>query len=94
MSILEEDWNKYHEDAEGKNQTALTAAILLGGFVATLRGEKIVQTDIGAMRENWDEAINYPEQSHVPFMLAGRFKGQIEEKLFFQPLAIKMKSGL
>ena len=38
--------------------------------------------------------MNHPDMEHVPVMLAGRFKREIGEKLFCQPLAVRSKSGL
>jgi hypothetical protein len=50
--------------------------------------------DLGAIRKHWDEAMEHPNAPHVPLMLAGRFKREIGEKLFCQPLAPESKSGL
>lgn len=94
FKILEEDWQAYASDLEGQRQTCLTAIIFIAGFFAALRGEEIVQVDLGAMRQNWEEAVEFPRAPHVPLMLAGRFKHEMGEKLFCQPLAIKSKSGL
>lgn len=94
MLLLEEDWKAYGQDIEGQKQTCLTAITLIAGFFAGLRGEEIVRTDLGAIRKHWHEAIEYPRASHVPLMLAGRFKKETGEKLFCQPLAAQTKSGV
>lgn len=46
------------------------------------------------MRKYWLEAIKWPRAAHIPLMLAGRFKKEIGEKLFCQPLATVTKSGV
>ena len=94
LDLLEDDWNLFSEDPDGRLRTALTAAMLIGGFAGGLRGEEIVRMDLGAMRKHWNEAMNHPDAPHCPLMLAGRFKGEIGEKLFCQPLALESKSGI
>jgi hypothetical protein len=94
FALLDEDWKVFGKDIQGQRQTCLTAVTLIGGFFAALRGEEIVRMDVGSMRENWKEAMGYPEAAHVPVMLAGRFKKEIGEKLFCQPLALVSGSGI
>jgi hypothetical protein len=94
QTLLEQDWEFFEGDSEGKLKTALTAVMLVHGFGAGLRGEEIVRMDLGAIRKYWEEAMDHPEAPHVPLMLAGRFKREVGEKLFCQPLAVKSKSGL
>jgi hypothetical protein len=94
QTLLEGDWDIFNGDAHGKLKTALTAVSLVGGFTAGLRGEEIVRMDLGAMRKHWNESMEHPDAPHVPLMLAGRFKREIGEKLFCQPLALESKSGL
>jgi hypothetical protein len=38
--------------------------------------------------------VNYLEAPHVPLMLAGRFKREVGEKLFCQPLTCESASGI
>jgi hypothetical protein len=84
----------FEGDNDGRLKTVLTAAMLMGGFAGGLRGEEIVRMDLGAMRKHWNESMEHPDAPHVPLMLAGRFKREIGEKLFCQPLAIESKLGL
>ena len=46
------------------------------------------------MRKHWLESVNHGEEPHVPLMLSGRFKREIGEKVFCQPLAMTSKSGV
>lgn len=96
IQLLEEDWKLFaaNDDKEGQKGTALLAVALIAGFFGALRGEEVVRLDVGAMREHWHESLDYPECPHVPMMLAGRFKQEIGEKLFCQPLAMVSNSGI
>jgi hypothetical protein len=94
QTLLESDWELFEGDEHGQLKTALTAVSLIGGFAAGLRGEEIVRMDLGAIRKHWNESMEHPDAPHVPLMLAGRFKREIGEKLFCQPLALESKSGL
>jgi hypothetical protein len=94
QTLLEADWELFDGDVDGRLRTALTAVMLIGGFTGALRGEEIVRMDLGAMRKHWNESMEHPDAPHVPLMLAGRFKREIGEKLFCQPLALVSKSGL
>jgi hypothetical protein len=94
QTLLENDWELFEGDAHGKLKTALTAVSVIGGFAAVLRGEEIVRMDLGAIRKHWNESMEHPDAPHVPLMLAGRFKREVGEKLFCQPLALESKSGL
>jgi hypothetical protein len=40
-------------------QTALTAMILVGGFLGGLIGEELPKSELGAIRKHWDEAIQH-----------------------------------
>jgi hypothetical protein len=94
QTLLEEDWTLFEGDREGRLRTALTSVMMIDGFAAALRGEEIVRMDLGAVRKHWDEAMEHPDAPHVLLMLAGRFKRQVGEKLFCQPLATSSKSEL
>jgi hypothetical protein len=94
QTLLENDWELFKGDAHGKLKMALTAVSLIGGFTAALRGEEIVRMDLGAIRKHWNESMEHPDAPHVPLMLAGRFKREVGEKLFCQPLSLESKSGL
>jgi hypothetical protein len=39
--LLKEDWKKFSGDRNMRLQTALTAIILVGGFLGGLRGEEL-----------------------------------------------------
>jgi hypothetical protein len=94
LKILEDDWDTFEKDGEGRAKAATTATMLIAGFFAALRGEEIVRADLGAIRKYWDEAVSWVGAEHVPLMLAGRFKREIGEKLFCQPLAAVTKLGV
>jgi hypothetical protein len=93
LKILEDDWDTFEKDGEGRAKAATTATMLIAGFFAALRGEEIVRADLGAIRKYWDEAVAWVGAEYVPLMLAGRFKREIGEKLFCQPLAAVTKIG-
>jgi hypothetical protein len=42
MELLEEDWELFADDLEGRRQTAITSVTIVVGFFAALRGEEIV----------------------------------------------------
>lgn len=94
LELLEEDWLNLEDDVTGRAVTAETATMLLAGFFGALRGEEIIRTDVGAMRKYWGEATTYREAPHVPLMLSGRFKRELGEKLFTQPLACTNVTGI
>jgi hypothetical protein len=85
--LLESDWELFEGDVHGRLK-------MIGGFAAGLRGEEIVRTDLRAIQKHWNELMEHPDAPHVPLMLAGRFKREIGEKLFCQPLALESMSGL
>jgi hypothetical protein len=94
LELLEEDWAACTDDPVGQIAAGLTACLIIAGFFAALRGEEIVRVDAGAMLHHWAESYNFQEAPHVPLMLVGRFKREIGEKVFTQPLAHKSKSGV
>ena len=94
LEILEEDWATCANDPVGQISAGLTACLIISGFFAALRGEEIVRIDAGAMIHHWNESFNYSEAPHVPLMLVGRFKGELGEKVFTQPLAHVSASGI
>jgi hypothetical protein len=94
LAILDEDWDAYANDPDGKLQTALTGFCLTSGFSAGLRGEELPRLDLGAMRKNWREAVHHARYPHVPYVLIGRFKNVTGEKEFFQPVVCKTASGV
>ena len=96
LTLLEEDWTFYSnaEDTRGKSTTGLTACMLLAGWFAALRGEEIVRIDMGQMRQHWVESTEHEGAPHIPLMLSGRFKREIGEKVFCQPLAMESRSGV
>ena len=96
LVLLEEDWGFYSsvEDSGGQLKTALSAVMLLAGWFAALRGEEIVRVDVGQIRTHWTESTLHEEAPHIPLMLSGRFKREVGEKVFCQPLAMESKSGV
>jgi hypothetical protein len=94
LELLDEEWQLFSKDAEGQLRAAMNATVLISGFFGALRGEEVVRADLGAIRKYWDEAVAWKEAEHIPLMLAGRFKWEIGEKLFCQPLAATTKSGI
>ena len=96
LTLLDEDWLLYSEadDEGGKLRAVLTATMMIAGWFAALRGEEIVRIDVGQMRDHWLESMNHTEEPRVPLMLSGRFKREIGEKVFCQPLAITSNSGV
>lgn len=94
MVILEEDWANKHQDAVGRLETSLLACALLGTFGNGLRGEELMRTELGEIRQYWEESLAHPTTPHVPWVMSGRFKQVVGEKLYFQPMAIRSRSGL
>lgn len=94
FSLLEDDWNTFEGDTRGRYDVALSAVMTLAGFFGGLRGEEITRVDVSSLLHHWREAITFAGAPHVPLMLAGRFKREIGEKLFCQPLAPVTKSGI
>jgi hypothetical protein len=92
--LLDEDWRMFEKDPEGQLRAASTATMLISGFFGALRGEEVVRADLGGIRKYWNEAVAWDGAEHIPLMLAGRFKREIGEKLFCQPLAATSKSGV
>jgi hypothetical protein len=91
LELLDEDWRLFEKDPEGQLRegqwrAAATAIMMISGFFGALRGEEVVRADLGAIRKYWDEAVAWEGAEHIPLMLAGRFKREIGEKLFCQPL--------
>lgn len=96
LTLLEEDWEFYSnaDDLIGQSKTGLAAGMLIAGWFAALRGEEIVRIDVGQMRKHWMESTMHLEAPHIPLMLSGRFKREVGEKVFCQPLTIESKSGV
>lgn len=93
LQILEEDWNSMSSQISLLLPIALTGALIVSGFGAGLRGEEIPQIDLGGLRKHWHEGSEH-SHPHVPLVLKGRFKQTTGEKLYFQPLAVRSKSGV
>jgi len=94
LLILEEDWATMANDDVGRLQCALLACAILGTFGNGLRGEELIRTELGEIRKYWEESLGHPTTPHVPWVMSGRFKQVVGEKLYFQPMAIRSKSGL
>jgi hypothetical protein len=75
-TMLEDDWELFEGDNEGRLKMALTGVMLVGGFAS------------------WNESsIQHPDAPHVPLILAGRFKGEIVEKLFVNHWLLNQSQG-
>jgi hypothetical protein len=68
--------------------------MITAGLGGGMRGEEIVRINIGVIHKHWREAQTHPEEPHIPLGIAGRFKRQVEEKVYIQPLAMESESGL
>jgi hypothetical protein len=74
-------------------KVSTTACILISGYYVVLRGKEVNRVDVGAMRKCWTEAVTHVNHPHTPLMLVGTFKKEVGQKLFYQPLISKTKSG-
>jgi hypothetical protein len=92
--MLEEDWRIFEHDSVGRLKTALTGLMITAGIGGGMRGEELVRVDIGVIRKHWKDLLTHPEEPHVPLGMAGRFKRQVGEKVYVQPLALESVSGL
>ena len=86
-------WNSNEFDPYTRRQIARTMCIIITGYYGGLRGEEISKADQGVMAEHFNQAVSRIEYPFVPLMMLGRFKRQIGEKKFFQPLATKTRDG-
>jgi hypothetical protein len=59
--LLEDDWELFEGDNDGRLKMVLRAVTLLGGFSSRLKGEEIIQMDLGAMRKHWNESMEHPD---------------------------------
>lgn len=94
QELLDDDWKTFAKDPVGRLKTALTGVLITAGLGGGMRGEEINRIDLGVIRKHWAEAMEHPEEPHVPLGMVGRFKRTIGEKMYVQPLAIKSASGL
>jgi hypothetical protein len=94
QEMLEEDWRIFEHDSIGLLKAALTGLMITSGLGGGMRGEGLVRVDIGVIRKHWRDALTHPEEPHVPLGMAGRFKRQVGEKVYVQPLALESTSGL
>ena len=92
--LLEEDWDEQKNDLNGRLETALMACAILGSFGNGFRGEEVIRAELGEIRKYWVEALSHPSAPHVPWVMAGRFKQLVGEKMYFQPMAIRSRSGI
>jgi hypothetical protein len=92
FEILEERWELFEKDLIGWDMVLSTACILIAGYHRGLRGEEINQVHAGGMLYYWKETTE-GKDVHIPLMLSGRFKKEVGEKYFCQPLAPVTNSG-
>ena len=93
MDVLEDSWHKPESDLNQQLEVPMAACLIISGYFGGLRGKEISKANLGAMRLHWKELVGYQCHPHVPLVLCGRFKGQIGEKLFCQPLVCGTDGG-
>ena len=86
-------WDGNEFDPYTRRQIARTLCLIITGYYGGLRGEAISKADQGVMAEHFNQAVNRSEFLFVPLMMLGRFKRQVGEKKFFQPLVVKTRDG-
>jgi hypothetical protein len=86
FEIPEERWELFEKDLIGRDMVSSTACILIVGYHGGLRGEEINRVHAGGMLYYWKEATK-GNDVHIPLMLSSRFKKEVGEKYFCQPLA-------
>jgi hypothetical protein len=94
QEMLEDDWRTFEKDPVERLKTALTGLMITAGLGGGMRGEEIVRIDVGVIRKHWRDALTHPDEPHIPLGMAGRFKRQVGEKAYIQPLALGSESGL
>jgi hypothetical protein len=95
LGILEEDWKLVSKlPAAQRLKVALQGVLYSSGFASGLRGEELPRIEIGPILRHWQESVHHPRICHVTLFLQGRFKRQVGEKMFVQPLAYKTQSGI
>jgi hypothetical protein len=95
LGILDKDWDRVKDlGTEERLGVAVQGVLFSTGFASGLRGEELPRIDIASLRKHWSEAVNHPRICHIPLCLKGRFKRQVGEKTFVQPLAYETKSGI
>ena len=67
--------------------------IIIAGYYGGLIGEEISKIDQSIIAKHFNLSINRLYFSFVPLMMFGRFKRQVDEKKFFQPLAVLTRDG-
>jgi hypothetical protein len=92
--ILEDDWQVFENDPVRRLKTVVAGVTIVGGLGGGLRGQEIIRVDLGVIRKHWKEACSHPDESHIPLGMVGRFKSQVVEKIYVQPLANESVSGL
>jgi hypothetical protein len=70
QSMLEEDWKTFEKDPIGRLKTALTGTLVTAGLGGGMRGEEIIRIDVGIIRKHWKEALEHPDETHVPLGMA------------------------
>jgi hypothetical protein len=65
LELLEDDWDMFEKDDEGRLKLANLACMLITGFFAALWGEEIIRADVGAMRKYWEDTVNVKEEYSV-----------------------------
>ena len=86
LKICEDMWMGAEGDDYARMRATRVECVIIIGYFAALRGEKIGKADLGAMIKYWDKGMGHPDHPHVLLMLSGRFKGETREKIFCQPL--------
>jgi hypothetical protein len=86
FEILEERWELVEKDLIGRDMVSSTACILIAGYHGGLWGEEINWVHAGGILYYWNETTE-GKDVHIPLMILGRFKKEVGEKYFCQPLA-------
>ena len=94
QALLEEDWAHQTDDWLGRLQTSLLACAIIGTFGNGLRGEEVIRTELGEIRKYWTESLDHPTTPHIPWVMSGRFKQLVGERMYFQPMSLRSASGI
>jgi hypothetical protein len=94
QTLLEEDLKRFEKDSVGRLKTEITGMMITVGLGGGMWREEAVRVYVGLIRKHWAEALAHPEETHVPLAMAGRFKQQVGEKVYIQPLSLESTSGL
>jgi hypothetical protein len=87
---LEHEWS---DPSKNKYDLAVEGAYYVIAFCCALRGEEIGKSDLGGIRNHFEES-GASDPLHVVVALLGRFKGETGLGYHLMPLVIRTRSGL